>query len=238
MLKIKTESKCVTIAGDWHGSLQQATTVLDLAYQRNCDLVLQVGDFGIWDDDKYFLDSLQEHLQTYNQTLLFIDGNHENFDLLHSYPINPATGLRPVRPSIMHIPRGTRFTVNDVSFLAVGGAYSVDRQWRTLNKSYWRQETVTQTDIDKALDAPSPFTDILLMHDSPYPAPNPITDDPARQAIGMRQFGYRAIDQATEHRRFISPIFTHTEPHILIHGHYHEFWVGQYTHPSGIVSCV
>lgn len=238
MLEITTDKTCISIAGDWHGSLHQAVTVLEHAYQQNCDIILQAGDFGIWKGDEHFLNSLQEHLIRYDQRLYFVDGNHECFPRLYSYPIDPITGLRPIRDNIFHLPRGFRFTINQVRFLALGGAYSVDRQWRTLNKTYWREEEVTDYDISQALLADDRTTDVLLMHDSPHPAPNLITDNPLRQAQGQRAYGYKAIQEARRHRHFLTPVFIAAQPKVLFHGHYHEFWVGQYTHSSGRVTKV
>ena len=51
------------------------------------DYVIICGDFGgVWDDsneEKYWI----KWLKNKNFTTLFIDGNHENFDMLYSLPI-------------------------------------------------------------------------------------------------------------------------------------------------------
>jgi metallophosphoesterase superfamily enzyme len=56
------------------------------------DYVIIAGDFGvIWDNSKeqdYFL----KWLDNKKFTTLFIDGNHENFDLLNEYPITEWNG--------------------------------------------------------------------------------------------------------------------------------------------------
>jgi len=238
MTNIDTNSACITVAGDWHGNLQQALNVVNHAFQANCEVILQAGDFGIWKGDTHFLDRLNEHLIANNQRLYFVDGNHENFPRLYSYPTDPDTGLRPIRSNIFHLPRALRFTIRGIRFLAMGGAYSVDRQWRKVNKSYWREEEVTEADIANALAPEDRTTDVLLMHDSPYPAPNPITDNLSRQAEGMRFFGYEAISASNRHRNLLTPLFVAAQPRILIHGHYHEFWVGQHRHSSGMVTNV
>ena len=49
------------------------------------DFVIVCGDFGLWDESaeqKYWLDWLEAR----PFTTLWIDGNHENFDLLKRYP--------------------------------------------------------------------------------------------------------------------------------------------------------
>lgn len=238
MTQIDTSKTCITVAGDWHGSLAQATAVLDHAFVLDCEVILQAGDFGIWRGDTHFLDRLQERLEAYNQRIYFVDGNHEDFPRLYSYPLDPLTGLRPIRPNIFHLPRGHRFTINDVRFLALGGAYSVDRRWRVLNKSFWLEEEVTEADITLCLTSEDPTTDVLLMHDSPFPAPNPVTDTPFREAEAMRIFGFEAIKGSKRHRNLLTPVFIKAQPRVLVHGHYHDFWVGQYAHSSGMLTRV
>ena len=56
------------------------------------DFVIICGDFGcIWGGDKtdkYLLKTLGEK----PFTTLFVDGNHENFDLLNAYPVTKWNG--------------------------------------------------------------------------------------------------------------------------------------------------
>ena len=72
------------------------------------DYVIVLGDFGLlWKEDKtykYWLDILSKR----NFTLLFIDGNHENFDWLNSLPTKPWNGGRvhEIAPNIFHLMRG------------------------------------------------------------------------------------------------------------------------------------
>ena len=77
------------------------------------DYVIILGDFGIWDNSKeenYILDWLDNK----NFTTLFIDGNHENYDLLNTYPYVEWRGglVQRIRPSILHLCRGEVFNIN------------------------------------------------------------------------------------------------------------------------------
>ena len=157
----------------------------------------------------------------------FLTGNC--FPMLYAYPIQ-EDGTRKVRSNIFHLPRGYQFTLDDLSFTAFGGAFSVDRQHRKLNESYWHEELASPEEIDYVLTLPE--TDILLMHDCPAGLPNFITDDPQAQIRGMQLFGVNAIEQANQYREILRPIPEHLNPTHVFHGHYHVNTARYYQKPD------
>ena len=91
------------------------------------DYVIVTGDFGIWDkskEQKYWLEWLSK--KTF--TVLFVDGNHENFDLLNSYPVKTWNGgkVHVIKDNILHLMRGQVFQIEGHSFFTFGGARSHD----------------------------------------------------------------------------------------------------------------
>lgn len=93
------------------------------------DFVIILGDFGIWDNSKkqkWELDWLDEK----PFTTLFIDGNHENYDILDSLPVTEWCGgkVHMVRPSVLHLMRGQVFDIQGKVFFTFGGAASHDIQ--------------------------------------------------------------------------------------------------------------
>ncbi len=106
------------------------------------DFVLIAGDFGlVWDnqnDEIYW----RKWLLNKNFTTLFIDGNHENFDLLESYPVDNWNGgkVHVINESIMHLMRGQVFTINGFKFFTFGGARSHDKEFRKENINWWARE--------------------------------------------------------------------------------------------------
>lgn len=94
------------------------------------DFVIILGDFGlVWSnskDEKYWLDWLNNK----PFTTLFVDGNHENFDLLYTYPIVDFHGgkAHKIRDNVYHLMRGYVFDICDKKFFAFGGASSHDIQ--------------------------------------------------------------------------------------------------------------
>ena len=86
------------------------------------------GDFGgVWDNsasEHYWLD----WLSCRPFTTLFIDGNHENFDMLAKLPVTEWHGgtVHFVRKNIIHLMRGQIYNIENHSFFTMGGAASHD----------------------------------------------------------------------------------------------------------------
>lgn len=122
----------IYITGDTHGGFQR----FGMKYfpeQRKMgqdDYVIVSGDFGgVWDDsprDTYWLNWLENK----PFTTLFVDGNHENFDMLNGFPVHEWHGGRVhcIRPHVLHLMRGQVFEINGLTFFTMGGAASHDIQ--------------------------------------------------------------------------------------------------------------
>ena len=117
------------------------------------DYVIILGDFGLlWnnsEEERYWLDWLDSR----NFTTLFVDGNHENFNLLYEYKLEEWNGglVRYVKPTVLHLSRGQIFTIDDLKFFIMGGASSIDKHYRTPNISWWKEELPTDKEIITAL---------------------------------------------------------------------------------------
>ena len=78
------------------------------------DYVIICGDFGcIWDGstgDNFWL----KWLDSLPWNTLFIDGNHENFDVLNTYPVEEYKGgkVHRIRSKIFHLRRGEVFDID------------------------------------------------------------------------------------------------------------------------------
>lgn len=161
----------VFVTGDTHGQidflklLRFASAHPELT--KN-DYVIIAGDFGaVWDPK-----TLDKTLKPYSDlpfTVLFVDGNHENFDLLEQFPVENWNGgqVHRVRPDILHLMRGQVFTIEGHTFFTFGGATSVDRAMREEGVSWWRQELPTGEDIDRAIANLAPYqnkVDYVITH--------------------------------------------------------------------------
>ena len=151
------------------------------------------GDFGgLWDGsqkDQYWLDWLNKK----PFTTLFVDGNHENFDRLYSYPIEKWNGgnVHKIRPSVIHLMRGQVFQLCGKKFFVFGGAKShdidggildpeapdfkkkkkeLDKEWlpyRVNHISWWKEEMASKEEMEEGLRNLSQYNnevDFIISH--------------------------------------------------------------------------
>lgn len=223
------------IFGDVHGVIPQVRIALDSARYRGITNVLQVGDFGAFSGPtwEYYVDTLDVMCKARDLTLYFIRGNHDDPFLLNSYPDIPDfPGAKEVRSRVIYLTDNTQFDWNGKTVTIQGGAYSVDRKWRTLGKSYWQEEVITKEQEDAAFKLPK-TTDILFCHDSPAGAPNLITDHPDEVAQGTLFFGEQALLEARHNRLALQRITERLQPELIVHGHYHRYMQYLYNLSTG-----
>jgi predicted phosphodiesterase len=208
-------------AGDWHGSLDWAVGCVRLAADHEVDAIVQLGDFGIWPGrgGMHYLHGLEDALAVAGLPLYFVDGNHEDFPQLLTYPLT-ADGTRKVRPHIHHLPRGHRWSWDGVEFLALGGATSLDRPQRVQWLNWWPEEEITAAEADDA--ASGGRVDVMLTHDCPsgvsIPGINPETD---------RMWPREELRRANKHRDVLGFVVDHVQPDRLLHGHFHKRYDSQ-----------
>lgn len=128
-------------------------------FYQNFDTLMICGDFGYLfrgdKDEDEFLDYIEKEA---NFDIVFVDGNHENFPKIYSYPIEQWNDgkVHKIRNNIRHLMRGEIYTINSKTFFTFGGGYSIDKE-RRLNyekacnrKIWWEEEFPTQEEIDNA----------------------------------------------------------------------------------------
>lgn len=119
----------IYITGDTHGNFRRFEQEYFPAGPGLCreDYVIVCGDFGIWDETPQSNQGL-DWLNDQPFTTLFIDGNHENFDLLNRFPTMEWNGgsVHQVREHILHLMRGQVFEIGGMTFFTMGGAASHD----------------------------------------------------------------------------------------------------------------
>ncbi|GAB6989514.1 metallophosphoesterase family protein [Paenibacillus pini] len=156
----------IYVTGDIHGTISvgRRLNTKNFPEQKKLtkdDYVIIVGDFGlIWDgskEDQYWLKWLDKEKPF---TTLFIDGNHENFDLLEAYPVEQWNGgkVHRINHSVIHLTRGQMFDIEGQKFFTFGGAASHDKEYRKEGKTWWSREMPSKGEYEEGLD-------ILNKHD-------------------------------------------------------------------------
>ena len=186
----------IIVTGDIHGNPSQRLNVENFPEGKTFtkeDYVIILGDFGLVWDDSAMEHSCLDWLENKPWTTLFIDGNHENYDLLNKFPIEEWGGgrVQKIRSSVIHLLRGEVYDIGGYKFFAMGGARSHDIQdgvlevgdprikiwkkddfklFRINHISWWEEEIPNEEERKNALKnlAENDYkVDYILTHEAP-----------------------------------------------------------------------
>ena len=167
----------IYITGDTHIPIDiKKLSTKNFPDQKNLtksDFVIICGDFGgVWSggaEDKYWLKWLDQK----SFTTLFVDGNHENHQMLsEKFEVVQYHGGKAHRimDSVYHLMRGQVFTIDGVKIFTMGGAASHDRQYRREGVSWWPEEMPSEPEYAEAvtnLQANDMTVDYVISHCAP-----------------------------------------------------------------------
>ena len=200
----------IMVAGDWHGNFSWASRCLRVAQDNAIDLILQVGDFGYWEhipEGKYYLDKLSENAVLRGVNVVWLDGNHENHTVLREKygDVVSDEGFWKIRENVWYSPRANAWNWWGKRLATVGGAVSIDKEYRVLGKSWWAEEMLNSNEMRAAMEIGK--VDYLFTHDGPenFPAPLWKLDETSAFSRSL----YTKIGQAVR-------------PSKWFHGHYHR----------------
>ena len=174
----------IYLTGDCHGRYNRFAKERFPDREGLCkdDFVIVLGDMGlIWstDSDDMTEKANIQYLDSLPFTLLFIDGNHENFDRLNAMSVEEWHGgkVHRIGKSIYHLMRGQVFELEGQKFFTFGGAQSHDidggildpadpdfekkhytlyhyskKPFRILHESWWPEELPSQEEMQEGWD--------------------------------------------------------------------------------------
>lgn len=130
----------IFVTGDTHGEQGRI-----IEFDRNLtegDYLIVCGDWGYLFEDSFQERRFLDDLEARPYTILFVDGNHENFPAIYSFPEEVWNGgrIHRIRKNIIHLERGQVFEVEGLKFFTFGGGYSLDKTSRTEGRSWWSEE--------------------------------------------------------------------------------------------------
>ncbi len=144
----------VYITGDTHGDISWFKNP-KLKKLGEKDILIVCGDFGfLWDQKSEAEKKNLEILKSKKYTICFLDGAHENFDMLNAYtPYRWKGGnAHKIANNIFHLMRGEIFTLDNKTFFVMGGGESDDRDMRETGISWWEEEMPSAEEIKNAED--------------------------------------------------------------------------------------
>ena len=148
----------IFITGDTHATID-IDKIRNIDYLTEKDYLIICGDFGgIWsypDTEYYKMDmALQDWYKNRPFTTLFVDGNHENFDVLNNfYNVEIWNGgkVHKINNHLYHLMRGQIFNIEDNIIFTMGGAESHDKEIRAIGVDWWKDELPTSAEYDEAI---------------------------------------------------------------------------------------
>ena len=227
----------IYITGDCHGDYDRFRDdiFIESKEMTKDDYVIICGDFGLWNESKD-QDERLDWLTSRPFTTLWVDGNHENYDLLSTYETEMWHGgkVNFIRPSIIHLQRGQIFEIEGKTFFTFGGASSHDisggilephdpdffeqlekarrqpRPFRINHVSWWKKELPSEEEMEegrKNLKKVCNKVDYVITH----------CTSSSIQAI--LSFGMYKRDILTD---YLEEIKNTIEYQIWFFGHYHD----------------
>ena len=149
----------IWLCGDTHGEKdfwkveQFFDAMEDYEEVTKDDYLIILGDAGVCWDGGIADSVVQELLHNLPCTVLWIDGNHENFDEIEQYPVEGWHGgkVQFIREDIIHLMRGQVFEIEGKTFFTFGGGNSVDKRERTPYITWWPQEMPSEEEYEEGL---------------------------------------------------------------------------------------
>jgi hypothetical protein len=171
----------LTVIGDAHGQYDRYVKIA-----RKRDFTVQIGDLG-------FRYECLKNLEGDNHKV--VGGNHDNYDIIANWP--------------HYLGDFGNFSLGGVDFFFYRGAYSIDRQYRTIGLDWWPDE---QVKIEGFMEARELYRktkpSVVLTHDCPESI-SPLLLPPGAQ-IYQNQTGWA-----------LQEFFNIHQPNKWIFGHYH-----------------
>ena len=161
----------IYVTGDTHGEISFLKE-RNLSRLKSGDTLIICGDFGfLWDNSK----SEQKALKTLSKkkyTILFIDGTHENFDMLSNLSEVEAfeSTAKKVSDNIYYLKRGNVYTVENKKIFAFGGGVCPEND-KTSDYDVWYEKAFpTLNEMADGLNnlaAQNFCVDYIITHEAP-----------------------------------------------------------------------
>jgi len=143
----------IYVTGDMHGELDRFNDP-QIRRLKKGDSLIVCGDFGFLWDGGPAEEKILKKLGQKKYRILFVDGTHENFDLLEQFPAQEWNGglARNISGNLFHLMRGQVFTLEGKKFFAFGGGESLEKQMRIEAGKWWEREMPTAEEMREGLE--------------------------------------------------------------------------------------
>ncbi len=143
----------IYITGDTHGDYKRFRNPAIRKLRRGDTLII-CGDFGFFWNDSRKEKSIIKKISEKGYTVAFIDGCHENFDILEKFSVTEWNGgkARIICRNLVHLMRGQVYTIEGKKIFTFGGGHSQDFDYRRESSNWWKREKPSHEEIIEAID--------------------------------------------------------------------------------------
>ena len=200
--------------GDTHGEFFFLNQRLKDTTNEDCIFIC--GDFGYWDRSTFREGTgfYHDKIKNPNNTkIYFCDGNHEQHEWLKD--LEEKHGWEhPIEiiENLFFCPRGSSLELTDGRrVLFVGGADSIDKQWRTQGVDWFSQETMKYSDYERINF--SKKYDIVVSHTCPSCCLS-------KMKLSYRGINGKFFDLTSD---LLQSVFDRIKPKKWFFGHWHQY---------------
>lgn len=161
----------IYVTGDMHGDFSRFKDS-PLKKLKAGDTLLVCGDFGfIWDGSRQE-QKLLKKIGNLKYNVAFVDGCHENFDLLEEYDVTEWNGgqVHHICGNLYHLMRGEIYEIEGERIFAFGGGHSGDFDIRRDTDNWWEREQPSYDEIMHAVETlgnADNAVDFIITHEPP-----------------------------------------------------------------------
>lgn len=168
----------IYITGDIHGEIDKVLFMIKYKKIKHDDIIVLLGDVGV----NYYLNKSEERpKRLLNDTgiqMLCVHGNHEaRPNTIPSYHEKDWHGgtvyVEDEFPNLLFAKDGEIYDLEGRKAIVIGGAYSVDKEYRLARGWRWFPDEQPSDEIKKRveenLDKASWKVDVVFTHTCPYP---------------------------------------------------------------------
>lgn len=162
----------IYVTGDTHGDIKSFSGRKARKIKED-DTLIVCGDFGfLWDNSESEQKNINA-LEKLKYNILFVDGTHENFDILESFPITKFGGsdARQISHNIYHLMRGQIYFIENKSIFTFGGGVSPDIEFLVEADAWYERETPNDKEMELGvfnIQQLGSKLDYIITHEPPF----------------------------------------------------------------------
>lgn len=208
----------IYFTGDIHGTVSGIEAFCNKVHPTADDIIVLLGDVGANYYKGHRDKILKEHLNDLGPTLFCIHGNHEMRPSLRlGYVETQWHGgnvwVQPQYPKLIFAKDGEIYTLGDLRYLVIGGAYSVDKYYRLENHWGWWSDEQPSAEVKAYVEKQirEKDFDVVLSHTCPFKY------EPTEMFLGF--VDQSTVDDSTE--RWLDTIEKSIDYKAWFCGHWH-----------------